>query len=133
MTNVIALLTMAVTNNWYPVESGTNTLYFEPCLSQSQTVEMVTVTNEVPRWKQKTMCDGGSSWVMWTDEASEHEWPISYRPEDSTDRVRIVQTQEVTRLTFKWLGKWRELSETNVLSDKRTILTLKEEWVEVGK
>ena len=105
---------------------------------------VLTTTNDVPRWTPQTCRDGQAEWIMYVDEASPGvplvdgtgktisrvRFP-SYtggNPGDG-ERVRIVETKRVTRLSFEWNGKPREIVEEEVLSETRTVLVRHETWI----
>ncbi len=108
-------------------------------------VTILTTTNDVPRWTTRTWGDGRLGGIMYyVDEASPRahvvEWQLGKtngiirlptytgcNPGDD-ERVRIVQTKRVTRLTFEWNGKPREIVDEDVLSETRTILVRNETW-----
>jgi hypothetical protein len=53
----------------------------------------------------------------------------SYRG-NKDDRVRVVQTKRVARVSFEWDGKEREVTDEEVLSETRKLLVKKESWEE---
>jgi len=110
-------------------------------------VMLVTTTNDVPRWKPVTCSDGDVSWLMYVDEAKSEgptfsldqpNSPFLKMPSagmvkpDENEKVRIVVTKQVTRLTFDWNGKPREVVDEVVLAEKRTVLKRQETWIEEG-
>ena len=48
---------------------------------------------------------------------------------DASERVRVVQTKRVTRLTFDWAGNPREIVDEEVLTETRTVLVRHETWI----
>lgn len=108
-------------------------------------VTVLTTTNDVPRWTPQTCQDGPHEWVIYFDEASPGmpliDWQTGQtnglirlptltgdNPGDG-ERVRVVQTKRVMRLTFEWNGKPREIVDEDVLTETRTVLVRHETWV----
>ncbi len=90
-----------------------------------------TATNDVPRWGEHEACDGGC-WTVYFDQAEKPPQFMSgqMNRDNANDRVRIVTTKRVTKATFEWNGKVREVVDEEVLEETRTILKRVEEWRE---
>jgi len=104
---------------------------------------VLTTTNDIPRWTVNTCRDGDVEWIMYVDEACPGvplvDWQTGKTNSvvrfptggsgDASERVRVVQTKRVTRLTFDWAGKPREIVDEEVLSETRTVLVRHETWI----
>jgi hypothetical protein len=106
-------------------------------------VMVLTTTNDIPRWSPQTFRDNNQMWVMYVDEASDGvpmvDWqtgktncltrfPTSVSG-DASERVRVVQTKRVSRITFGWNGKPREIVDEEILNETRTVLVRHETWL----
>jgi hypothetical protein len=105
-------------------------------------VTVLTTTNDIPRWTSQTLQDGNATWIMYVDEASEglpvYDWKTGKTNSfiriptgmagDVTERVRVVQTKVITRLTFDWNGKPREVADEDLVMETRTVLVRHETW-----
>jgi hypothetical protein len=106
-------------------------------------VTVLTTTNDIPRWTPQTCVGGGMEWIMFVDEASDGVPIVDLQTGkinnfarfptgvvcDTKERVRVVQTKRVTRLTFGWNGKPREVVDEEILSETRTVLALHKTWL----
>ena len=106
-------------------------------------VTVFTTTNDVPRWSPQTCRDGNAEWIMYVDEASPGVPLIDWQTGktngfarfptggsgDASERARIVQTKRVTKLTFEWNGKPREVADEEILNETRTVLVRHETWL----
>jgi len=108
-------------------------------------VTVLTTTNDIPRWTPQTRSDGLAEWVMYVDESTPGvplmDWNTGKtnslvrfptmsgpRPDDG-EKVRVVQTKRITRLTFDWAGKPREIVDEDVLTETRTVMVRHETWI----
>jgi hypothetical protein len=106
-------------------------------------VMVLTTTNDIPRWSTQICRAGNAEWITYVDEASEGvpmtDWqtgktnyltrfPASVSG-DASERVRVIQTKRVSRLTFEWNGKPREVVDEEILSETRTVLVRHEAWL----
>jgi hypothetical protein len=113
-------------------------------------VMVTTTTNDIPRWTQQICRDGAYEWIMYTDESKRGiplvDWQTGKTQnvmripsggieapslgDFSGQRVRVVQTRRVTRLTFEWRGKPHEVVlDEELLEETRTILVRQETWI----
>jgi hypothetical protein len=106
-------------------------------------VMVMTTTNDIPRWSPQTYKYGNAEWVMYVDEASEgvplSDWKTGNTncyarfytggSGDERERVRVVQTKRISRLTFDWNGKPREVVDEEILNETRTVLVRHETWL----
>jgi hypothetical protein len=104
---------------------------------------VLTTTNDIPRWSPQTCRAGNAEWIAHVDEASEGvpmtDWqtgktncltrfPASVSG-DASERVRVIQTKRVSRLTFDWNGKPREVVDEEILNETRAVLVRHETWI----
>jgi hypothetical protein len=108
-------------------------------------VMVLTTTNDIPRWSPHTYRYGNAEWTMYVDEASDGvpmvEWQRGKTNSncfsryytggsgDARERVLVVQTKRIARLTFEWNGKPREVVEEEILNETRTVLVRHETWL----
>jgi hypothetical protein len=111
-------------------------------------VSILTTTNDIPRWTPQSCTDGLGSWTMHIDEAAESHPLIdvfgrtnfvrfagfsNMTEETKNDRVRVIQTKRVTSLSFEWNGKKREVTDEEIMDEKRVMLVRKESWEPKGE
>ena len=96
---------------------------------------IISTTNEVPRYEAAEFCDGADSWTMYYDNAQKSKYrfkiPIHLNmPPEKNQRVRIVTKKKITKLSFDWNGKKREIKDEQILDERRILLTKKTTWIQ---
>lgn len=125
MKSTILLIMLAATCTL----ANTNLTESVPPVSR-ETMYEVTTTNDIPRWTPQECLADGYAWTMYIDELKPTHPMNATGGNNTSERVRVVTKKRVCTLSFRWLGKIREIVDEEILLETRTLLKRREIWEE---